>query len=405
MEKIVATRREKSNDIKKQNLFDKSRLNKKENCLNKKENCSRQKLYLNSNQKADCLNKKDDCLKQNENCQGKNNGAIKGENCKGKNDCSNKNDNCLNKDENKTFKNKSNNKLLNKFCLKLKNLFCFNKSKERQSKNDNQTLKRDEQKQNNDKTKQRCDRPKQECGKRNQNRDNSTKKGDKKESVKLLFYKNLLKKHAKTIIFMLILLVLFAVLTGVAFVKNPYYDFINRPKVLKSSSVLIILLLICCVLCVAEFVVNLLFLEKQTSSGNEKQNGTRKKSCKVKKIICNLKLLNCQQKHVQFKLLKTSKRKKQNRYSYKKNKKSKKSTDKYDILKYNCFVVLLFDVLCLSFKIKLLWACVFAVFFVCAINIKLLINNKNKTNRILNIVMLLANISIFLSFYLLYLLN
>lgn len=252
---------------------------------------------------------------------------------------------------------------------------------------------------------------KQNPNHKNENRKSNDKakkqiqKNRKKKNEKLSFYKNLLKKHAKIIIFMLILLVLFAVLTCVAFIKNPYYDFINRPKVLKNSSVLIILLLICCVLCVSEFVVNLLFLEKQKGSDNKKQNSASKKSCKVKKSICNLKLLKCQPKHVQFKLLKTSKQKRQIKYSYKKNKRDKKSTDKFDILKYNCFVVLLFDVLCLSFKIKLLWACVFAVFFVCAINIKLMLNNKNKANLILNVIMLLANTSIFLSFYLLYLLN
>ncbi|MGN1212823.1 MAG: hypothetical protein ACI4TZ_02155 [Christensenellales bacterium] len=251
----------------------------------------------------------------------------------------------------------------------------------------------------------RFETPKKAKNRTTKNAKNKIQKNTKKENAKLSFYKNLLKNHAKTIIFMLILIVLFAVLTGVAFIKNPYYDFINRPKVLKSSSVIIILLLICCVLCVADFVVNLLFLEKQTSSGNEKQNSTSKKGCKVKKIICNLKLLNCQSKNLQFKLLKTSKRKRQIRYSYKKIKKNKKPTDKFDILKSNCFVVLLLDVLCLSFKIKLLWACVFAVFFVCAINVKLLTTNKNKANKILNAVMLLTNICVFLSFYLLYLLN
>lgn len=232
-----------------------------------------------------------------------------------------------------------------------------------------------------------------------------SKKNTKEKNQKLSFYKNLFKKHTKIIIFMLILLFLFAIFVSVAFIKNPYYDFINRPKVLKSSSVLIILLLICCVLCVADFVVNLLFLEKQKCSGNEKQNSTSKKCCKVKKTICNLKLLNCQSKNLQLKLLKTSKPKRQIKYSYKKNKRDKKSTDKFDILKNNCFVILLFDVLCLCFKFKLLWICVFAVFFVCAFNIKLLMTNKNKTNRIISAVMLLANVCIFLCFYLLFLLN
>ena len=160
---------------------------------------------------------------------------------------------------------------------------------------------------------------------------------------------------------------------------------------------LLLLLILSAVLCIIEFFVNLFYLEK-SKYGLIRKN---KLNASIKSKRRLFKLINKFAYKLNINKLKFKKKTKKFKFAYKKTKKS----NGFEILKLNIYKLVMLLLLCLSFKIKILWVCVVAIFAVCVLNINLLNCNKTKQNRVINIIMLLINICIFLSFYLLYLLN
>lgn len=193
----------------------------------------------------------------------------------------------------------------------------------------------------------------------NSKKDSGKFSAKKKKQPILNFLKNnqlfnIVKQNWIKLVIVLSLVLLTIFFAFIMFYNNSYYNYINRPKILKSSIVIIVNIIIATLLTFGCFMYNLIINAKVFTNKNNQKN-----------IIKQL-----QDNNFVFAILS----------------------------------VLLTLLLCLFFKLELLWLCVVIMFFVCFIKVLLVIKNKFKS-RYINLVELMANLCLLLSIYYIYLLN
>ncbi len=204
--------------------------------------------------------------------------------------------------------------------------------------------------------------------------------------------------------------IVLCILCIIAFSNNPYYLFLNRPKILKNSSLLIIMMILFLVLLFSSFISNLsdiakikklsdrqnISIIKNIELNNKKEviKSYDKKNLNNKNELTFIKQKKAAQKNNIEKCIK-------NENVLKINEKYKKSINfKQYILIFSLFLSII-----LFFSWHVLWFCVFICFAIFFALFTLLYKSNGKKSRIFCLVLLLNFVCILLSFYFIYLLN
>lgn len=232
-----------------------------------------------------------------------------------------------------------------------------------------------------------------------------TAKQKSKTNVK---FGEVFKLNKKQIILTLAGFVLLTALVVVVFFNNKFYNFINRPKILSTSLPIVIMLFYIGVLCTTNSFLNIfctnLNCNSKTCNNNCKNNSRAHKLAKYKKGSIKFKSAS---RHIKnLKLLKFKKTKRTIKYAYKKRKKQHGTLKCANL---NIYALVCAIAICLGFAVKALWCCVIFSFAICIVSVLMLAkhskNKNNVQNKAIVLMLLLANICIFLSFYTLFLLN